>query len=92
MLGAISEIATLLKIFFRSNHRRCSIKIESFANFTGKHLCWSVFLIKLQLYLKETLAQMFSCKVCEIFGNTYFEKHLRTTAPEETPLLEVFES
>ena len=25
---------------------------------------------------------MFSCEYCEIFKNTYFEKHLRTNAPE----------
>ena len=32
-----------------------------------------------------------SCQVCEIFGNTYFEESLRTTALEEIPLLEIFE-
>ena len=26
---------------------------------------------------KETLAQMFSCKFCEISKNTFFEQHLR---------------
>ena len=33
---------------FRSRHRRCSVKkdgLKNFANFTGKHLCWSLFLI-----------------------------------------------
>ena len=29
---------------------------------------------------KETLAQVFSCKFCEICKKTYFEKHLRTAA------------
>ena len=29
---------------------------------------------------KETLAQVFSCEFCEIFKNTYFTEHLRTTA------------
>ena len=28
----------------------------------------------------ETLAQVFSCKFCEIFKNTSFTKHLRETA------------
>ena len=49
MLRAISEVATLLKIFFRSSHWRCSVKIhvlKSFTNFTGKHLCWSLFFNK----------------------------------------------
>ena len=29
----------------RSSHRRCSVKsvLKNFANFTGKHLCWSLF-------------------------------------------------
>ena len=29
---------------------------------------------------KETLAQVFSCKLCEIFKNTFFTEHLCTTA------------
>ena len=32
-----------------------------------------------------------SCEICEIFRSTYFDEHLRTTGPEEIPLLEVFE-
>ena len=30
----------------------------------------------------ETPTQVFSCKICKIFKNTYFEKHLQTTASE----------
>ena len=84
MLRSISEAATFLKKIFRSSHQRCSVKIgvlKNFSNFTGKHLCWSLFLIKLQ--------QMFSCEICEIFRKTYFD--LLTTASEETLFLEVFE-
>ena len=36
---------------FRSSHRRCSMKkaaLKDFVVFTGKHLCLSLFLIKLQ--------------------------------------------
>ena len=49
---------------------------NSFANFTGKHLCWSLFLKNLQaeglqLYQKETPAQVFFSKVYEIFKNTF---------------------
>ena len=32
---------------YRSNHRRCFVKkgdLKNFANFTGKHQCWSLFL------------------------------------------------
>ena len=38
--------------------------LKNFANFTLKLLCWNLFLISadgLQLYLKETPTQMFSC-------------------------------
>ena len=38
---------------FRSSHRRCSVKkgvLKKFGNFPGKHLCWSLFLIKLQAW------------------------------------------
>ena len=34
----------------------------------------------LQLYSKETPTQMLSCKICDIFKNTYFEEHLRMSA------------
>ena len=42
----------------RCSHRRCSIKkavLENFPNFTGKHLCWSLFLMKLQAFRPTTL-------------------------------------
>ena len=34
-------------------------------------------------FIKERL-QVFSCEYCEIFKNTYFEKHLRTAASTYT--------
>ena len=37
--------------YFRGSHQRCFIKkgvLKNFTNFTGKHLCWSFLLIKLQ--------------------------------------------
>ena len=37
--------------------------------FTGKHLCWSLVLIK---YLKEIPTQVFSCEYYEMFKNTFF--------------------
>ena len=45
----------------------------------GKHLCQSLFLIKLQgaaynFITKETLAQVFSCEFCENFENTFSER------------------
>ena len=55
---------------FWSSHPEVSCKkdvLRYFAEFTGKHLCQSLFFIK-----KETLGQMFSCKFCEIFKNIFF--------------------
>ena len=72
----------------RSNRRSCSVKRgvpKNFTIFTGKHLCWSLFLINLpkglQLQWKETSTLVFSCAYCEIFKNTYFE-YLRTAVSE----------
>ena len=49
--------------------------LKNFTIFTGKHLCWSLFLIKLPAF-------RFSCEYCEIFKKTYLEKHLWTAASE----------
>ena len=54
---------------------------KNFANFTGKHLCWSLFFTKLQAFrpaalLKKTPTLVFSCEIWEILKNTYFEEHL----------------
>ena len=54
--------------------------LKNFAILTGKHLCWSLFLIKLQafrpsglqLYWKNTSTQIFSCENCETFKNSFF--------------------
>ena len=54
--------------------------LKNFAKFTGKHLCQSFFYQACNFIKKETLAQVFSCEFYEIFKNTYFEEHLRTTA------------
>ena len=47
----------------------------------GKRLCQSLFLMKLQAVCnfvkKETLAQVFSWKFCEIFKNNFFTEYLR---------------
>ena len=62
---------------YRSSYRTGSAKkgvLKNFANYTGKQLCWSLFLIKLQAL------GLFSGEICRIFKNTYFEEHLQTTA------------
>ena len=42
----------------RSNHWSCAVKngvLKIFANFTGKHLCWSLFWIELQAFRAASL-------------------------------------
>ena len=68
--------------------QRYSIKkvdLENSKILTGKHLCWSLFLIKLQTFrsvtlLKKDPSQVFSCEFCRNFKNIHFEEHLRTVA------------
>ena len=64
-----------------SCRKRC---LKILANLTGKHLFWTLFFsdLDLQLYYQEILTQVFSCEICKISKNTYFEEHLRTTASE----------
>ena len=59
--------------------------LKNFANFTGKQLCWSLILIKLQasgqqLYKKETPTQLFCYENYETFKNIYFKEHQQITA------------
>ena len=47
---------------FRSSHQRCSVKkgvLKTFANFTGKHLCWSLFLITLLVFRPANLLKRY---------------------------------
>ena len=51
--------------------------LKSFAIFTGKHLCWGLFLIKLQTFRPATFLKRdsntgVSCAYCEIFKNSFF--------------------
>ena len=68
----------------RSSHRRFPVEngfLKNFANFTGKHLCWSVFLIKfVKTLLKRDSIQVFPCEICEILRTPTFEEHLPKTA------------
>ena len=72
----VSEISHL----FRSSRSQMFFKIgvlKNFAIFTGKSLCWSLFLIKL---LKRNTNTGFSCEKCKIFKNTFFTEHLSPAA------------
>ena len=66
-------------VLFRSSHRKVFCEkgvLTNFAKFTRKHLCESLFLIKLladtdNFIKKETLAQVFFCEFYKIFKNTF---------------------
>ena len=62
------------KELFRSSHRRCSMK-KLFLKIVSAPQAQACNFIK-----KETRTQVFSCELCEIFKNTFFKKHLLTTA------------
>ena len=81
------RVAALWKVIqgqcFLSSHRTYSVAkvvLRNFAKFTGEHLCQNLFFNKvadLQLYQKETLAQVFSCDFCEVSKNMFLTEHLR---------------
>ena len=78
----ITNIDKVLTKYFRSSQRRCSKK--NVANFLEKHLCWSLFLIKFQVWKSETLWKRDSNKCSFLwnlltFKNVYFEEYLRAT-------------
>ena len=91
LLLSTCEYCKVLKNSFFIEHTRSSrlqvfFKIgalKSFANFIGKHLCWSLFLKNLQgevlqLYWKKTPAQVFSCEVlAKLLRTPFYTEHLR---------------
>ena len=58
--------------------------LTNFAILIRKRPRWSLFLIKFQIF-----RQVFSCEYCEIFKNTYFEEHLRTTASATCKIINI---
>ena len=49
--------------------------LKNFANFTGEHLCWSLFLTKFFTdVIKNTPTQVFSCEISKIFKITFFHR------------------
>ena len=54
---------------------------RNFAKFTGKHLCQSLFLIKLQAL---SLAEVLPCEFWEISKNTFFTEDLRMIASKNS--------
>ena len=56
--------------------------IKNFAIFTGKHLFWGPFLIKLQAFRAATFLKRdhntgVSCEYCKLFKNSFFIENLR---------------
>ena len=71
--------------YSRSNQQWCSVKkgvLRDFPKFIGKHMCHSLFFNKetATLLKKETLTQVFSCELYEIYIKTFFTEHLPTDA------------
>ena len=65
------------------------VVLKSFRNFTWKHLCWSLFLIKLQFWgpaTLETPTQVFSCEISEVFKNTFIYKTPLVAASYKTEM------
>ena len=56
--------------------------LKNVANFKGKRLCWSLFLIKFQLYRNETPTQVFFFEIWEVFQNIFFRWLLLFNADE----------
>ena len=53
--------------------------LKNFATVTGKHLCWSLFLIKLQIFRLDSKKDSNTgvlLWICKIFKNSFFEEHL----------------
>ena len=70
-----------VQVNFRSSRPEVFCKkgvLRNLAKFTGKHLCWSFFLIKLQVWCLATLLikrlwqKVFSCEFCKISKITFF--------------------
>ena len=61
--------------------------LKNFANFAGKHLCWSLFLVKfLNNFIKGSPTQVFFCEIWKKFKNTFSTEHLKwLLLSKETP-------
>ena len=75
--------------WYRSSHPRCSIKkavFKIFAIFTGKQLCWSLFLIicsvPATLLKRDSNTGVFLWILQKFLGAPFFIEHLRTTVSD----------
>ena len=52
--------------------------LNNFANFTGKHLCWSLFIIKFLInFIRDIATLVFSCEIWKNLKNTFSTEHLQ---------------
>ena len=71
--------------WIRSSRSQMFFKIgvlKNFTKFTGKELCWSLFLINLQALrlgalLKKRLQHRFSLNITKFLRTAFFKEHLR---------------
>ena len=73
------RVAFILKVVGYGSSQGCSVKkvFLKISQISQENTC--LFFNKVAGLQNPT--QMFSCEICEIFKNTYFEGHLRTTTP-----------
>ena len=81
----INSFSKILQSVARNSHQRCSVKksvLKNLANFTEKHLCWSLFLIKLQAFRPVTLLKKVSNTSVCLWNLWSYKEHLfwRTSA------------
>ena len=82
--------STFYKLSEKSSNRRCSMKIgilKNLVKLTGKRLCWSLFLIKLQDFSPTILLKRDSSTGVFLWNfrkkkKNLFEEHLRMTISE----------
>ena len=69
-----NQYLTAIYLIYRSSLWRMFFKVvlKNFANFTGKHLCWSLFNKAFIKFIKKTPTQVFSCEICKIFKKNFF--------------------
>ena len=82
IIFAKAETDVIKKMFLKSTQNlmrnTCGVFFNKVANTACKF-------IKKQI----PTPQVFSCKFCEIFRNTFFTEHIRTTASEKSFIIEV---
>ena len=70
---------SLSLLILKSSYPRCTVEkdaLKNFTNFTGKHLCWSLFLIKLQGWGPSALLKRNTNAVVFQWNLWNFSEHL----------------